>query len=216
MLLEGNKYQENSKNVRFHEKKKQKYQHRIRVKPEPNDSDFKLYAFICIVFLIGIILGCIYFRVAIRKDGVMADIMEKFSVLDDFVSITNLVLVQSMMKNLKILIVFWIVGVSVVGAPFLLLLCMYKGFKISFTISALLTKFGFFAGNAFIFQKLFLHSTLTLLAMVILTASSIKVSINVFKNKKDIKLEMVRHSMLAILGALFLFVATFLETFTIL
>ncbi|MBQ9280262.1 MAG: stage II sporulation protein M [Clostridia bacterium] len=213
MLLEGNKYQEKSNNVRFHANKHLINHFAGRKKESKvNNGDFRFYAFICIIYLIGIILGGIYFRLSINNEEIKRDITEKISMIGSEVQ-TEDVLSKSTVKNLEILIIFWIVGASAIGSPFLILLCMYKGVKIAFTVSAILMKFGFVTGNIFVFQKMFLYSFVKLLAMMILTVSSMKVSRNIFVNKKDIKLEIVRHSMVAILCTFLLIASIFLETF---
>ena len=108
--------------------------------------------------------------------------------------------------------IFWIVGISVVGAPLLVLLCFYKGFATAFVISSFLLKFGFVKGNIYIFEKLFLYYLFLIFTVVLLTASSVKVMINVLKYKKDIRLELVRHSIFTIFGLVFITISSLIET----
>ncbi len=170
-----------------------------------------LYFGIMIIFLIGIVVGSIAFRIMITDPDVKETIVEKFSDIE-FENKNEVELFKtSITRNLKLLAIFWIVGISVVGAPLLILLCFYKGFTTAFVISSFLLKFGFINGNKYIFQKLFLYYVFLVFAIILLTASSVKVMINVLKNKKDIRLELVRHSIFTILGFLFLIISTFIE-----
>lgn len=198
----------NHKRERILEKKKQK----LFSLKEKNRVKINLYFLVLIFFLIGIIVGSIVFRIFVEDSAVKEMIVEKFCVLENQKLSDDEIFKESFSRNLKILATFWFVGVSVVGAPLLVLLCFYKGFTTAFVISSFLLNFGFFQGNVFIFKRLFFYYIFLILAMVLLTASSIKVMINVLKYKKDIRLELIRHSIFTILGFIFMIFSTILET----
>ena len=120
----------------------------------------------------------------------------------------------SILKNVKLFLLFWIVGISAIGSPMLLFLCFDKGFKIAFTIAMVFLKLGWKNGYHFIFHHLFWSNIFVVLMMVILTASSFKVTYHILKEKKDIKHEIIRHSFVSFLGAFFLVTSIICEVFS--
>ena len=179
---------------------------------EKKSVKLNLYFGVLIVFLIGIVVGSIVFRSFITDDSVKEMIIEKFVEIESICSTDTEIFKASFTRNIKLLAIFWIVGISVVGAPLLILLCFYKGFTTAFAIASIILKFGFVQGNIYVFQKLFIYYLFLIFTLILLTASSIKVMINVLKYKKDIRLELVRHSIFTIIGLIFLVISSVIET----
>lgn len=178
-----------------------------------NTFDYKVYFFVCITFLIGIICGAIYFRIVLN-DMPQNVLTDSFQAIQETVELTKSELLSKLLlKNIKILITYWIVGISIVGAPFLVLNTLAKGFSTSFAVSTVIYNIGFLSGNKFIFRHMFLHSAFTVLSLIILTVSSLKVTFNVLKNKKDIKVEVIRHSITSVVGLVLFAISIFIEVF---
>lgn len=178
-----------------------------------NTFDIKIYFIVCILFIIGIVVGTIYFRIVAND----VDIKEKL--IEGLVLTANNDLPRGeqilpvVLNNMKMLILYWIVGISVVGSPFLLVYCLIKGASLSFIISTIIFRFGFIEGNLYAFKNLFIHSCLNVFAIILLTVSSVKVSINALKNKKDIRLELVRHSIVSAISLIILGISAVIQTF---
>ena len=206
-----NKTFDNSEHERIFAKKKNFLASKKMIK-EKNTLKVNLYFGVLIIFLIGIVVGSIVFNVFVQDDSVKEIIIEKLNAIENPQNTDSEILKESLSRNVKILTIFWIVGISVVGAPLLVLLCFYKGFTTAFVISSFLLKFGFIQGNVYVFKKLFLYYIFLIFALILLTVSSVKVMINVLKNKKDIRLELVRHSIFTIIGLLFMIVSSLIET----
>ena len=124
-----------------------------------------LYFTTTIIFLLGIIIGSIIFRIMVEDIQVQQLVIEKFSTIEN--TTEKILFQKSFERNIKLLVVYWIVGISVVGAPLLLLLCMYKGFSTAFVISSFLLKYGFVEGNIFIFKNLFLYYLFLILGVIL-------------------------------------------------
>lgn len=178
-----------------------------------NTFDIKIYFIVCILFVIGIVVGTIYFRIVAND----VDIKEKL--IEGLVLTANNDLPKGeqilpvVLNNMKMLILYWIVGISVVGSPFLLVYCLIKGASLSFIISTIIFRFGFIEGNLYTFKNLFVHSCLNVFALILLTVSSVKVSINALKNKKDIRLELVRHSIVSVISLVILGISAVIQAF---
>ena len=168
-----------------------------------------VYFLSVMIFVLGIIFGSIIFRIMIADVSVQELIMQQFTTEGHT---EKEVFLNSFTQNIKLLITYWIVGISVVGAPLVLILCMYKGVAIAFVISTFLVKYGFIDGNIYIFKNIFLHYLFSTLGIIILTASSLKVTLNIFKEKKDIRYEVIRHSIFILLGLCLFFTSSIIES----
>lgn len=183
------------------DRKKTKYKSK-----ENKKESINLNFFVIIIFVVGIVIGSISYRILIEDPIIKEEIIHKFSSNLEADGIEKNIFKESVYKNLKILIMFWIIGISIVGAPIILLLCFYKGFSTAFVIGTFLLKYGFARGNIFVFKYIFPYYFFGILGIVLLTTSSIKVSLNVLKKKKDIRYEIIRHSLIIIfVSLLFLF-----------
>lgn len=177
---------------------------------------FKIYFMISIIFLIGILIGSIYFRISINDVTTKEKIIEKIELVEKKEEISSKELISDMaFSKLGTFFICWIIGASVIGSPIILFICFYKGFSLSFAISALLIKYGFYNGNIISLKSLYLCNIFMILGIFIMAASSLKVSNNVIKNKKDIRLELVRHTVFSIIAGIFMVISGFLEIYFI-
>lgn len=179
---------------------------------EPNEKiniKMNIYFMTLIIFLAGIVSGSIVFRMMINDPNIQNLVIEKFAL--ELANDEEVIFQKSFQRNIKLLIVYWIAGISVVGAPLLLILCLYKGFTTAFVISSFLLKFGFVDGNIYIFKNIFLYYIFLILGIILLTASSLKVALNIFKGRKDIRYELIRHSIFTIVGFILFTISTIIE-----
>ena len=178
-----------------------------------NTFDIKIYFIVCILFIIGIVVGTIYFRIVANDVDIKVKLIEGLVLTANNDLPRGEQILPVMLNNMKMLILYWIVGISVVGSPFLLVYCLIKGASLSFIISTIIFRFGFIEGNLYAFKNLFVHSCLNVFAIILLTVSSVKVSINALRNKKDIRLELVRHSIVSAISLIILGISAVIQTF---
>ncbi len=90
---------------------------------------------------------------------------------------------------------FWgILSFSIVGAIFLLFSVFFRALSMGITISALMEAIGISYGVSFSILIFMVPVILKLLSMLFLYSSSLKFMENVFQYKKEIKYELIRHS----------------------
>ncbi len=177
-----------------------------------NFNNWQIYLLVCMFILAGVILGSLYFRHITSDSNLMQGLTQKFEKLKLIDEYSGTELYKGVIvKNIKILILFIVVGGSIIGSPFLLMYCAYKGFSVAVTIATIVLNFEFFEAQKFIFKSLFVHTTITFFAIVILMVSSLKVSLNVFKEKKDVKLEVIRHLIACIIATGLLLISSAIE-----
>ena len=168
-----------------------------------------VYVLLCAIFLLGIVLGSLYVAKGRLEDGVIASIEMKTTKSDA----SEKILYNSLWQNGLLILFFWIVGLSVIGAPILLFAIFLDGISIGITISYILSTFGLAKGYSFIYIILYVITIINVGAMIMLCQSAINVMYNIIRKNKDIKSEFVRHSGVCILMSIALVVSSILEMY---
>ena len=168
-----------------------------------------VYVLLCAIFLLGIVLGSLYIAKGRVEDGVIASIEMKTTKSDA----SEKILYNSLWQNGLLILFFWIVGLSVIGAPILLFAIFLDGISIGITISYILSTFGLAKGYSFIYIILYVITIINVGVMIMLCQSAINVMYNIIRKNKDIKSEFVRHSGVCILMSIALVVSSILEMY---
>lgn len=176
---------------------------------------FKNNRFILIIlvitFAVGIFAGVIYYKNATSTEE-LSNYVEKFmdKINVEETKIYN-VLKESLLKNTSIILIFWLLGASVIGIPILLFYVLYKGFSISFTISTIISTFGFVKGNVISIVMLFFQNVISTAVIFVAMSSALKLAINILRRKKDMKIELLRHTIMCLLCMVGMVLASIVE-----
>ena len=176
---------------------------------------FKNNRFILIIlvitFAVGIFAGVIYYKNATATEE-LSNYVEKFmdKINVEETKIYN-VLKESSLKNTSIILIFWLLGASVIGIPILLFYVLYKGFSISFTISTIISTFGFVKGNVISIVMLFFQNVISTAVIFVAMSSAVKLAINILRRKKDMKIELLRHTIMCLLCMVGMVLASIVE-----
>lgn len=177
-------------------------------------SNSMIYIFLLIIFLIGIVTGSIYYKHSVSEEELSSYLQENFLKWDETSDHnTYEMLKETMIKNIGVAILFWLLGASVIGLPILLFYMIYKGFTLGFTLSTILATFGLAKGNLINFIMLFFQNVIFVPIMMIAMVSAIRVAINLLKRQKDIKMELLRHTLVCVFCAIGFFIAAGVEIF---
>ena len=176
---------------------------------------FKNNRFILIIlmitFAVGIFAGVIYYKNATSTEE-LSNYVEKFmdKINVEETKIYN-VLKESLLKNTSIILIFWLLGASVIGIPILLFYVLYKGFSISFTISTIISTFGFVKGNVISIVMLFFQNVISTAVIFVAMSSAVKLAINILRRKNDMKIELLRHTIMCLLCMVGMVLASIVE-----
>ncbi|MBQ9313800.1 MAG: stage II sporulation protein M [Clostridia bacterium] len=96
--------------------------------------------------------------------------------------------------GIKIIAIYWIVGMSIIGTPILIGYLGYKGYCLGYTISAVLKILGMQEGNLFVFKHLFLNNIFLVFIMIFLANFSIKISKNFFEKEMNLKTNTLKYT----------------------
>lgn len=179
-------------------------------------SDYKKYIILMIIFLIGIVVGGIYFNSAKNNLDTMPKITELISnIVDETINSKWNLINQYLYEDLKKIILLTIISSSMIGIPILVFYDMYMGVTLSFTAASIIYTYGTLKGNIISLLLLFMPNVSLLCTLLLLTISSAKLVENIFKMKKSLKIEMIRHLLVCLLGFFIIFSGFLCRIFSI-
>lgn len=181
-------------------------------------DNIKSYILVSLIMLIGIVLGVIF----VNNMGV-TQTQEVQSYLHEFVNnlkesknINNTELLNKSLKSNAILVfTMWFIGSTVVGIPLVVSIVGFRGFCIGYTVSSAIKTFGTAKGIVFFLTSMMLQNLIFIPSIIALAVSGIKLykSITKDKRKENIKLEIIRHTVLSFIILIVLIISSIIETY---
>jgi stage II sporulation protein M len=181
------------------------------------DVDKKILLFLTIICIIGFITGSIYMTVLSPNDKNMI-----ISSIDEFITgygqlNSKIELINNLVINISYLLVIWILGISLLGLPSVIIVLFIKSFLLSFTVASFIMKYkykGILLGIIYNIP----HNIINLILYIYVGIYSINISSFIIKSvihKKELNFKNAFSRYLVILAlALFLLLITTLyETF---
>lgn len=151
-----------------------------------------VYILLLVTFFTGVIIGSIGFR------SVDSSSFEEYSeYLNGIIlnyNMNNLNSNVHFYSGIKIIAIFWVAGMSIIGTPVLVGYLWYKGYSLGYSISSIIRVLGVKAGNVFIFKYLFLKNLILVFIMIFLANFSIKTSKNFFEKRTNLKADSLKYS----------------------
>ena len=179
-------------------------------------NNYKSYILVALLFIIGIFIG-----VMIINNCPDSQITDVNSYINDFVikfkEVDNLnkidLIVTSIKNNMILALILWIAGTTVIGLPIVLIIILFRGLVLGYTISAITCTFGTLKGIGFCLASIFLQNIIFIPAVLTLGVSSIKLYKSIIKDKRkeNIKVEIIRHTVISILMCILLIMSSILE-----
>jgi stage II sporulation protein M len=102
-----------------------------------------IFLFIIVLFLMGVIFGAIVVNSMsfTQKQDLFYYLSQFFGeVSDGKVAPTNDLFIQSFLHNSKFIALIWILGISIIGLPVILILLFLKGMVVGFTVGFLVSQ----------------------------------------------------------------------------
>ena len=105
----------------------------------------KIYLSIIITITLGIVCGIVYNLILSKSDHTL--ITNQLNIFFDAIKKNDInyipMLINSLIGNLSLVILIWLLGISIIGLPLIYILCFGKGFLLSFSIISILTTYKF-------------------------------------------------------------------------
>lgn len=178
----------------------------------------KEYISLCIVLFIGVVLGVLFINNV--KDDEKVQIQEYINGFIDTIKNGNEIdkitlLKDSIIRNVSIGIILWFVGSTVIGIPLVYAYVAYKGFCISYTVSSSIAVLGQVKGLSFSLASILLQNLIIIPIILAISVSGINLYKSIMKDRRreNIKLEIIKHTVISIMNILCLIVAAIIETY---
>ena len=178
--------------------------------------NYKEYILISLIFLIGIFVG-----VMIINNSKESQVSEILTYINDFITkykeIENInkvsLIIESIKKNLLLAIILWLAGTTVICMPIVLIVILFRGIALGFTISSITITLGTLKGILFCVSSIALQNFLYIPAILTIGVSSIKLYKSIIKDKmrENIKIEIIRHTMISVLMVILLVLSAIIE-----
>jgi len=185
-------------------------------------SSFKgkqLYLFLLLVFLVGVLFGSIFITILDEQDKstVITQIASFFDqIKNNKVDYLN-VFKNSVTANLIYIAAIWLLGISIIGIPIIIMMLFFKGFMIGFSIAAIIAKYkiiGVLGALTYIFP----HIIISVLVIFMLSYYALKLSFGLLRaviERKSINFSEIinRYSFAMLLSVIVMIIASTIETF---
>lgn len=183
-------------------------------------SQMSLYLFVGVLFMMGVIFGAVIVNTLspVQKENLLGYLGYFFQGMDqDAIADPKIAFQHSLGGHFKNLGLMWILGISVIGMPFIFVLIFLKGLVIGFTVGFLVSQLSW-DGLWFSFLAVVPHNLLIVPAWMVVAVSGIAFSLLLAKNRLiqrrgRIYPHFLSYSTLATLMACVLVVASFFEAY---
>ena len=143
----------------------------------------KTLLFFTILLLIGIISGAIFMAILNETDKKL--IVEYFNNFISNIENNKLnylnALKNGVFNNLLYIIIVWLLGISIIGIPIVIIMFFIKSFTLGFSISSIIFNYKL-KGCLLAFTNIFPHQILNFLIYMILTTYSIFFSLKIINS----------------------------------
>lgn len=179
----------------------------------------KIITFFIVLIIIGIIFGSTFMVILNDSDKTLIkDYFEGFinsinnNTLNYFTSLRN-----GLFSNLLYILIIWVLGISIIGIPLVIIMFFIKSFILGFSISSIIFNFKL-KGCLLSFINIFPHQIINFAVYIILTTYSISFSIRLInsiikKKQLDFKLLMNKYLKVLLLSTILIIISILIETF---
>ena len=178
----------------------------------------KEYIIMIIFLMVGIFLGILYINNV--KEEQFNNISQYINTFIEKVKNTETIdninlLKNSIISNMVLAFALWFFGTTVIGIPVVFGIMLYRGFCLGYTVSACISALGIMKGVTISIVNLLLQNIILIPAVLAMGVSGFKLYKSIVKsrNKDNIKLEMIRHTVFCLFMAVGLVISAFIETF---
>lgn len=176
----------------------------------------KQYILVILIFAIGIFTGVMIVNncsenVMSQISTYITDFIEKFKNTQKID--TPDLIISSIKNNIALAILIWFAGTTVIGLPVVFLIVFFRGLSLGYTISAFTCTLGTGKGILFSIMALFLQNIFFIPAILTIGVSSIKLYKSILKDrrKENIKLEIIKHTIISGFMLFILIISSFIE-----
>ena len=181
-------------------------------------DNLKSYLIVIILFIIGIVAGVIFINNTneTQSTEIQGYINNFISSLKQDYHIDKMELLKSSLwDNFILIISMWFIGSTVIGIPIVFGIVIFRGFCIGYAVSSAVAVLGAQKGIIFLLTTMFLQNIIFIPVIICMAVSCIRLYKSIMKDKRreNIKLEIIRHTLVSIMLFIVLVLATLIEVY---
>lgn len=184
------------------------------------EDHLSLYVFTTVLFIMGVVFGSLTVGAlsAEQREDLLGYLQHFFNGLEQgTIADPNTALKHAAAHHLKYIGLMWILGLSIIGAPLVLVLIFLKGLVIGFTVGFFVRELSW-DGLGFAFLSVFPQNLIIVPAMIIVSVASIGFSLLLLRNRfihrrGTIYPQFMSYSFLVFVMACVLIFASFFEAY---
>lgn len=182
------------------------------------ENNLREYAIASTIFIIGILFGVIFINNLndTQNNEIGNYISTSIENLKESQDINQLLFIKETIKeNLTFVILLWLMGSTVIGLLLVYIIVAFKGFCLSYTISAIFHVLNNGKTIAMLVSTMLLKNIIVIPCTIALAVSGMKVykSIMQDRRKENIKLEILRHTGFSIFILVVLILSSLIEVY---
>ena len=183
------------------------------------ENNLREYAIASTIFIIGILFGVIFINNLndTQNNEIGNYISTSIENLKESQDINQLLFIKETIKeNLTFVILLWLMGSTVIGLLLVYIIVAFKGFCLSYTISAIFHVLNNGKTIAMLVSTMLLKNIIVIPCTIALAVSGMKVykSIMQDRRKENIKLEILRHTCFSIFILIVLILSSLIEDYS--
>jgi stage II sporulation protein M len=144
-----------------------------------------IYLFVVVLFLMGVIFGAVIVNSLsfTQKEDLFYYLSQFFGqAAEGEVNAARDLFLQSFFHNSKFIVLIWILGISIIGLPIILIMLFIKGVTVGFTVGFLVNQMGW---NGFLlsFVSILPQNLIIIPVFIIMAALSVMFSLRMIRNQ---------------------------------
>ena len=181
-------------------------------------ENIKTYIIVIVLFIIGIIVGIAFINnINVEQEAEIKGYITNFinSLKQDYHIDKLELLKKSLGDNLILILTMWFIGSTVIGIPIIFGIVLFRGFCVGYTISSIIGSLGVQKGLVFLLSTVFLQNIIFIPVIICMTVSCMRLYKSIMKDKRreNIKLEILRHTLISLGLAILLVIASLVESY---
>ncbi len=182
------------------------------------ENNLREYAIASTIFIIGILFGVIFINNLndTQNNEIGNYISTSIENLKESQDINQLLFIKETIKeNLTFVTLLWLMGSTVIGLLLVYIIVAFKGFCLSYTISAIFHVLNNGKTIAMLVSTMLLKNIIVIPCTIALAVSGMKVykSIMQDRRRENIKLEILRHTCFSIFILIVLILSSLIEVY---
>ncbi len=181
-------------------------------------NNFKNFVIVLSVFAIGMMIGIVFVNNAneAQQTGIQEYIQNFITSIKENGQVDRgALLKKDLTDNLILTIWLWFVGSTVIGIPFVYAIVCFRGVCLGYSIAAAVATLGTTKGALFCISNLLLQNIIFIPCILFLAMSGMRLYQSIMKDrrKENIKIEVIRHTILCLCIFVALCISSLVEVY---